>query len=741
MLKPDLRSGWRSTVSIVSMVLILTAFATVSSAADIRYEARLILPDETPAAGYSVTVVGRPLVAACDADGRFVLDPAPDVPFLVVATGPQGSASAPIEVTSFSQTELRIPEVVRDSVTVVSGIAPSLETLAGNAATMIGVEELEQRAPERLVQALESVAGASKLGDGADAVPALRGLARGRTLILLDGARVTAERRAGPSATFVEPASLASIEILRGPGSVVYGSDAFGGVINAITRDPEPGDFNVRLELEAHGGALDQQSAYAAASTPLAGGQLQIEGHAVDADNAEAGDGIEIFNSSFRGLGGALRWVRQGVAGGRLRLGLAIDRVEDIGKAAIDSRERRGFYPEENADRLTLSWLGAIGPVWDSVEASAFLGSYSIILHRDRMPTATSNRRIDISDTDSDDASLRFVAGRELAGGRLQVGLDSHSRFNLRSLTGRVSYDDDAVTVVGVENTASIDGARQFTSGLFATWNKPLSSWSSLGLGLRGDYIESRNSGGFFGDQNDQQTPVSGNVALTFGPFSNLTSTLQVARGFRVATLSNRYFRGPSGRGFVTGNPDLQPEKSTQFDLAVRYGKARRAIAFYAYRYEIDELVERFSVDRDFFFRNRGKATIQGVELEAQVTLADHWSSELGVAVTDGEADGGDNIDDMPATNGWLSLRRSFSRGYVYSRATSFLDKDDPGPNELVRPGFTIFDLGGGFRFNDRVELRAVVRNLGDKQVFASPDDAADRAVGRSFTLGLSSRF
>jgi len=48
-------------------------------------------------------------------------------------------------------------------------------------------------------------------------VPALRGLARGRTLILVDGARVTAERRAGPSATFVDPASLASLEVLRGP--------------------------------------------------------------------------------------------------------------------------------------------------------------------------------------------------------------------------------------------------------------------------------------------------------------------------------------------------------------------------------------------------------------------------------------------------------------------------------------------------------------------------------------------
>ena len=46
---------------------------------------------------------------------------------------------------------------------------------------------------------------------------------------------------------------------------------------------------------------------------------------------------------------------------------------------------------------------------------------------------------------------------------------------------------------------------------------------------------------------------------------------MQVARGFRDPVLSDRYFRGPSGRGFITGNPDLDPETSVQFDVGVRY--------------------------------------------------------------------------------------------------------------------------------------------------------------------------
>lgn len=79
------------------------------------------------------------------------------------------------------------------------------------------------------------------MSEGHAAAPALRGLARGRTLFLIDGGRVTAERRVGASATFLDPSVIEGIDIARGPGSVAYGSDALGGVISVRTRRAEPG--------------------------------------------------------------------------------------------------------------------------------------------------------------------------------------------------------------------------------------------------------------------------------------------------------------------------------------------------------------------------------------------------------------------------------------------------------------------------------------------------------------------
>ncbi len=196
----------------------------------------------------------------------------------------------------------------------------------------------------------------------------------------------------------------------------------------------------------------------------------------------------------------------------------------------------------------------------------------------------------------------------------------------------------------------------------------------------------------------------------------------------------------------MVGNPDLEPETSLQFDLGSRWVQGRTAVGLFAYRYQLDDLIERYRVGDNFTFRNRGRATIEGVEIEVQTAFAEVWSLEAGLAVSDGGADGSDGgadgtaIDDIAPPNGWLTLRRTWGRAFAFGRVASFLAHDDPGPTEVERPGYTLLELGGGFRWNDRVELRLLVRNLTDKLYFASPDEAADRATGRTVSLALSGR-
>lgn len=706
------------------------------------FEGLLLQPDGSPASGYQVSVVGHPISVTTDKEGRFRISPEPPLPFRLVATSPLGEVSAPIEITAIPEGQsvvANIPAVFQDSVTVTSGVAPGLETPPAAATTIIGQEDLEQRRPHRLLDAVQGIAGVSRSEEGPTGVPAIRGLTRGRTLVLLDGARVMTERRAGASAAFVDPFTLASVEIARGPGSVAYGSDAFGGIINARSRYPDPGrPASVSYSLNAGFGGDAEESLGVEASSDVLGGALLGQFHMRKAGDAESGGGETIFNSSYEDRGGALRYAIHTPAG-RLQAGFAMDDGYYIDNPAIDSNVTRAYYPRESSRRFNLGLdTGAVGG-WEKVEVGVFLGQYRLALTRDRLPNPTTTRRIDRSDTQSDDGSIRAVATRPVLGGRFQMGAEIVSRFNLESTTERETFDL-AGNQTGLTRPPAIDDAQRTNTGVFVSYDHPLGSRNLISAGLRGDRVDSENKGGFFGDRSASHSAMSGYVAFTASPVSKVTTSLQVARGFRDPTLSDRYFRGPTGRGFVTGNPDLEPETSLQYDASVRWAIGRGSVAAFGYLYEIEDLIERFSDNgADFFFRNRGDAEIRGFEIEAQMPINSAFTLELAGTLSKGES-GGQPIDDIPTRNGFATLRWADERFFAYLRGGVFQRDDRPGPIEVEREGYSILEMGGGWHLSDKLELRLIGRNLTDERYFESADATATLAHGRSFTLGVVGR-
>ncbi|HYH45951.1 MAG TPA: TonB-dependent receptor, partial [Thermoanaerobaculia bacterium] len=288
----------------------------------------------------------------------------------------------------------------------------------------------------------------------------------------------------------------------------------------------------------------------------------------------------------------------------------------------------------------------------------------------------------------------------------------------------------------------AIEDAQRIDTGLFASYDRSVGSRNLLSVGLRGDRIESENTGGFFGDSSTSHSALSGYAAFTSNFMPNVTASLQVARGFRDPTLSDRFFRGPTGRGFVTGNPDLDPERSLQYDGSVRWAIGRGSLAAFGYLYRIDDLIERYSDNgADFFFRNQGEAEIRGFEIEAQTPLAAGFTLELAVTASRGAGKGetadGQPIDDIPAHGGFATLRWADERHFAYLRGASFQRDDRPGPIEVERPGYSTLEVGAGWHISDPVELRLVGRNLTDERFWESADETATLARGRSFTLGL----
>ena len=206
-------------------------------------EGRVIYPLGLPVQHATVSILGYSGSVPTDSAGQFSWIPDPKPPFEVLVVLPGGEYMAPVLVEVVPEEGpllIIVAPMLTESVTVSSGAAPGIDAPPASALTVVPRENIQERHPTRLTEVIENIPGAGQLSDLHASVPSLRGLARGRTLLLIDGARVTTERRAGPSATFLDPFFLEGVEVSRGPGSVGYGSDAFGGIIHARTRRVDP---------------------------------------------------------------------------------------------------------------------------------------------------------------------------------------------------------------------------------------------------------------------------------------------------------------------------------------------------------------------------------------------------------------------------------------------------------------------------------------------------------------------
>ncbi|MGD8894604.1 MAG: TonB-dependent receptor [Acidobacteriota bacterium] len=705
------------------------------------FEAIVYLPDGRPAADARVLLLGQTGGARTGPDGRFSWVPEPRVPFQVLVVLPGDVNTAPILVeelpTDGSSLVLTVQLAATDTVTVEAGASPHTEAPPANAATLVLQEDITQRRPPNLTESISSLPGAGRVGEGVAAVPSLRGLARGRTLVLIDGARVTSERRAGPSATFLDPATLEAVEVVRGPGSVAWGADAFGGVIHARTRKaPHGGGWAGRVDASL-GAGVPQGTVMAEVARGLGDGGVLVAGRHREGGDYRSPAGT-IPGSAYRDSGFRVQ-AHHEVGPGRLAAGWQSDLGRDLGKPSSEWDLARTVYPIEDSHRLTLSYdgdpIGALNRWW----VDGFLGSSRLVTDRVAEVDAASERRS--SDIRARDYGLR--ASGAGAAGRTAVrgGIDLNGRVGLEALqTLERQEPGDGSTIL--EQGVAIEDASRHDLGAWFTLERRLLPRLLLSAGLRFDRVTTRNVGGYFGDRDTRHDSLSGALGLVGGPVGSVTVTGQVSRGFRDPTLSERYFRGVTGRGFVTGNPDLDPEKSLQYDVAIRRpGRVRAAL--YLYRYEIRDLAERYREGPDFLFRNRGRALLRGVELELQADLGGGFAADLALQAAEGRAlDDGAPLADVPAEGLTLSVRRGFGEaGVVWARALFRARRDDPGPVEREVPAFGVLDLGGVWRATRGLELRLVAGNVFDTEYLSSPDELAVAAPGRSIVATVSARF
>ena len=201
-----------------------------------------------PVSSANIVVKNSTVGTVTDRDGKFQLE-TKNIGSAVVQVSCVGFETQELDfktIDSGNSLEIQLRPVsilLNKSIVVTASRKQLLSFHTPDAVSVLTSEELKHNAPRSMAEALIGTAGVwmQKTNHGGGS-PFVRGLTGNQTLLLIDGIRLNnATFRYGPNQYFntIDIFSVEQVEVIRGKGSVLYGSDALGGVINVITQSPE----------------------------------------------------------------------------------------------------------------------------------------------------------------------------------------------------------------------------------------------------------------------------------------------------------------------------------------------------------------------------------------------------------------------------------------------------------------------------------------------------------------------
>ena len=449
---------------------------------------------------------------------------------------------------------------------------------------LITAEELQERGAVSMEDVFRGEAGLNVSTTGPNSVrPMIRGLYDERVLVLVNGVRLSEQRPGGNHILSLDPAQIERVEVVRGPASVLYGSDAIAGVINVITKQaPRQSGSEARVSSEASLTGLSNPQGWRA-SADLGFGQGAfnglVGGFFRDNDNLENAD-YELNNSSFKG---GMAWASGNYLGPRWSTDFYYYFMDaTMGIPASPAFVSDQFKDEKEhflSGRLTYQARSA----WaDRLEM--LLGAQRHERHRERIkatgipPVVQGDMAVNIT-LDINTFSFKPMAFKNVGKRhKLVYGLDS---FFENASSGRTITDTASSWVNPLfNNVPVIPDSQRWGLGLFAQDEISLAPRWALTAGLRYDWINSSTDGAaghiITTSMSQNDSALSGSLGLLFRASDELNLYANLGRAFRAPTLLERYFYGPhDGAKNDVGDPNLSPETSWNVDVGLKLRTSR----------------------------------------------------------------------------------------------------------------------------------------------------------------------
>ncbi len=580
-----------------------------------------------------------------------------------------------------------------ESVVVTTTTWPQDEAEVGAATTVFDRERIEASGVTNVADLLRLTPGVDVVRSGEDGAVTslfLRGANSTQALILVDGVRVNSPYFSGYDFSALTIENVERVEVVRGPFSALYGSDAMGGVVQIFTRPPSDG---TAASVTLGSGENGWQNGSVFASSHAGPVALTATYGGSRSDGSRANSDWEQDNGSLRVEGRPF-----GVMDAALEFSL-LDGASGVpGAVGAETPEARGTFREE---RIAL-------PV--TFAPSEGHQATIVLAHVRSAPTYRDPNDPFFGVTDTDARTLQSRVSDTWKAGRHQ-------------LTALMAWEQWTVESGGSAGTSIQDGDRTSIFGAAIQDVFSLGRGWSAAAGVRVD------------DHSEFGGAVNPRLSASWlSHESRWKARMSAGSAFRAPSIGELYYP-------FLGNPDLEPEQSRSYEAGVeRYwgssGRAEVSVFWNDFR---DLIVYDFAASRN---ENVGRALTRGVEVAMRHRIAAPIDLDVGYTyLTAEDQTTGNRLNRRPRHRAYLAATvRPWARWLGTLRATytgARPDVDGVTFAPVEDPSYLRFDLLAQF---DAKRFRPFVRvdNLTDEEY-----EEADGypATGRRFVGGIEVRF
>ena len=535
----------------------------------------------------------------------------------------------------------------------------------------------------------------------------VRGMSRWRVKTSINNIPVLTDRRAGNSASFIDPSLIDTVSVIAGPSSMLYGSGAIAGVVSiesATFQAPTiklsvTNSDNARSILVANG---DDKTSFAFAH------RLADEGLAANKETLYSA--YEQSSASFTNKTKIndkytlqTRWL------GSLS--------KDVQKSSADDfLKKHSIYPE---DIHSLTDISLVSDSW-------VLNIFDHYQNWDSKVTRVGKRE-NLTSYQSHTIGSSFYKEDKYLSAPIRYGFDWVSRVGVKINDKEKNYSSDSL-----HEKTLIDGSYQnfgsFIQGAFAV------NEIEFNAGTRVDAVQLNN----LKDSRTEQF-LSGNISAKYDFNNQHSSLISVGNAFRFPTLTELYFNGVTPRGVTLGNQNLKTESSTSYELthSIKFNEVEFKGVYFKTR--LNNYIERISLNENTrSYINLDKAKISGLELSAAYMFDKNIKSSLSYSTQTGENEVGNTLNDISPTKMSFITEVNLDNFQFITDIYYRGKHSEVGPAESTLASVISANINTRWFINEELEISMGVTNLLNKLYRTTADEDAPFTNERRIKLNVS---